>query len=273
MARPLGTNIGAQIVPFDNRDPYHTHEDSYGKGGLAIFTNFSILTSQVLADSAPPTTLTFNRRKIGQVIYIQDIGRYYKVISTTERLSSGNTLQGTFPLEFSRGIFSTNIVPSLSNINVSTLSGVEYSTVLGPNLTADESFTLFVHNLKATDHIQAKTKSFSVKHPTKPNKKLNYGSLESPYHGIRLTGIGTIKNGSCIVELPEYISKFVHRQGVNIQLTNYGHGKLLYVDQVDMPKNRFLVRLDGFLNKFFEYDFFWTFTAVRRDVPNLIVEV
>jgi len=273
MARAIGTNIGAQIVPFDNRDAYHTHEDSYGRGGLSIFTNFDALTSQILFDNAPPSTLTFPRRKLGQIIYIQDIGRYYKITSLTDRLSSDNTLLGTFPLEFSQGIFSTNIVPSLSNINVATLSGVEYSTVLGPNLTADESFTLFVHNLKATDHIQAKTKSFSVKHPTKPGMKLNYGSLESPYHGIRLTGIGTIKRGTCVVELPEYISKFAHKQGVNIQLTNYGHDKRLYVDQIDISQNRFLVRVAGFLNKFNDYDFFWTFTAVRKDVPNLIVEV
>jgi hypothetical protein len=284
MANNIGTTISDTIVTFDDRDIFPTHTDTFGRGGLMIFTNFDLLTSQSTLGfqtfgSKEPVTLPPDtplrpnlRRKIGQIIYVQDIQRYYQVMSLTGNLSSSNTLVGMFPIKYSSGIFSTNIEIATPGINKMFLPGVSNSTIFGSNITAGDSFTVYVNNLNATDHIQAKTKSFSVEHPTKPGKKLNYGSLESPYHGIRLTGIGLIKNGQCIVKLPEYVSKFVQKHGINIQLTNYGHSKPLYVERIDVTKNQFLVKLDGFLNKFSEYEFFWTFTAVRKDVPNLIVE-
>jgi len=277
MALNIGSYVVSKIVPVDDRDRFPTHLDTFGQGGFSVYSSFNNLTGESTLGfqsfgSEEPVTLPRERRKAGQVIYVQDIQRYYQVMSTTGRLSSAQTLVGMYPIKYSTGVFSTNVVPSLTGARVTVLSGVQYSSVFGTNITAGDSFTVYVNNLNATDHIQAKTKSFSVKHPTKPGKKLNYGSLESPYHGIRLTGIGLIKNGQCTVKLPDYISKFVQKHGVNIQLTNYGHSKPIYVDRIDISKNQFCVRLDGFFNKFSEYEFFWTFTAIRKDVPNLTVE-
>jgi hypothetical protein len=277
MAFNIGTTLVDSIVPIDDRDTYPTHIDVYGQGGFSVYSSFNLLTGESTQGfqsfaSNEPITLPRDRRKVGQVIYVQNIQRYYQVMSTTGRLSSAQTLVGMYPTKYSSGVFSTNVVPSLTSSNVTVLTGVQFSSVFGTNITAGDSFTVYVNNLNATDHIQAKTKSFSVKHPTKPGKKLNYGSLESPYHGIRLTGIGLVKNGQCTIDLPDYISKFVQKHGVNIQLTNYGHSKPIYVDRIDISKNQFYVRLDGFFNKFSEYEFFWTFTAIRKDVPNLTVE-
>jgi hypothetical protein len=278
MADNYGTTISDTIIPFNDRDLFPTHIDTLGRGGLMVFSNFSRLTGESASGyqsfgSTEPVTIPFQRRKAGQVIYVQDIDKYYQVMTTTGRLSSAQTLVGMFPFKYSPGVFSTNVVLSVSSTRVSFLTGVNNSSVFGTNITAGDSFTVYVNNLNASDHIQAKTKSFSVEHPTKPGKKLNYGSLESPYHGIRLTGLGLVTNGHGVVRLPEYISKFVQKHGVNIQLTNYGHNKPIYVDRIDISKNQFYVRLDGFFNKFKEYEFFWTFTAVRKDVPNLTVEV
>jgi hypothetical protein len=146
-------------------------------------------------------------------------------------------------------------------------------SILG-NLTVADNITandVFFDNLEA-NHIKAVTKSFLVNHPTKKDKKLHYGSLESPYHGIRLTGKSKIVKGIGIVELPEYISNFVLEEDVNIQITNYQHNKLLYVDSINIPENKFTVKLDGLLNKMSDYEFFWSFTAVRKDVEKLQVE-
>lgn len=140
-------------------------------------------------------------------------------------------------------------------------------TVIG-NITANDA----IFDVLEANHIKAITKSFLVNHPTKKNKKLHYGSLESPYHGIRLTGKGTVIKGICIVELPEYISNFVSQEGVNIQLTNYKHDKLLYVDAININENKFTVKLEGWLNKLQNYEFFWSFTAIRKDVKELLVE-
>lgn len=117
--------------------------------------------------------------------------------------------------------------------------------------------------------LNAITKSFNIEHPLDSTKRLCYGSLESPYHGVRLTGQGIVQNGSCVVELPSYICKLVESGGVNIQLTNIGHSKVLWVGRVDIAQNKFLVNSDCVLNN---YQFYWTFTAIRNDVESLVVE-
>jgi hypothetical protein len=105
-------------------------------------------------------------------------------------------------------------------------------------------------------------------------KKLVYGSLESPYHGIRLTGKDKLVNGRCIVQLPDYICKLARHESVNVQLTGIKCGKTLYIDDINISENYFVVAYDKSLlesNK--TYEFFWDFTAIRSDVPELITEV
>jgi hypothetical protein len=144
--------------------------------------------------------------------------------------------------------------------------------VLGLSLTGNKSNTVFIENLKAVGHIEAKTKSFTIKHPTKEGKTLTYGSLESPYHGVRLTGFDKIEKGICVVQLPDYICKLVKPEQVNIQITNYKHNKIIYVDNINIPNNTFTVKTNSLLGNFINYEFFWSFTAVRNDVSELQVE-
>lgn len=124
------------------------------------------------------------------------------------------------------------------------------------------------------NHVAAATKSFYIPHPTKPDMHLQYGSLESPYHGIRLTGNGSVKCGdSVVVPLPDYIFSLVHQEGVNIQLTNYQHNKTLFVDDIDVNNNTFTVKCEKKLFDKGEYKFFWSFTAIRKDIPQLQTEI
>ena len=135
-----------------------------------------------------------------------------------------------------------------------------------------------VGNLSASaigyfNHVAAATKSFYIPHPTKPDMHLQYGSLESPYHGIRLTGNGSVKSGdSVVIQLPDYVFSLVHQEGVNIQLTNYQHNKTLFVDDIDVSNNTFTVKCEKKLFDKGEYKFFWSFTAIRKDIPQLTVE-
>ena len=117
--------------------------------------------------------------------------------------------------------------------------------------------------------LNATTKSFDIKHPLDSNKRLCYGSLESPYHGIRLTGKSVTQYGVCTVKLPDYIAKLVKETDINIQLTNLKHDKVLWVDEVDIKNNEFIIK-----SNCSEIDcyFYWSFTAVRADVEDLVVE-
>ena len=125
-------------------------------------------------------------------------------------------------------------------------------------------------------HIAAETKSFYINHPSKPGMHLQYGSLESPYHGIRLTGSGIITDSTAIVTLPDYVPHLVHADDVVIQLTNYQHNKDIWVDEIHISlepfKSQFVVR-KGFSILKKPYKFFWSFTAIRKDIPYLQVEV
>jgi predicted nucleic-acid-binding Zn-ribbon protein len=125
------------------------------------------------------------------------------------------------------------------------------------------------YKLQVVGDFAATTKSFVIPHPTEPGMKLRYGSLESPYHGIRLTGSSIIQNGSCIVNLPNYIHNFVKEEGVHINITNIKHGKVLWVEEVDIQKNKFIVMTEENVG---EYEFYWDFTAIRNDIDEMIVE-
>ena len=130
----------------------------------------------------------------------------------------------------------------------------------------------FSGDVTITGHLSAATKSFLINHPTREGHKLQYGSLESPYHGVRLTGRAKVENGWCVVKLPEYISELVHNNNdINIQITNIKHGKVLYVDDTNIANNEFTVKTDSWFNRS-GLEFYWTFTAVRKDVQELQVE-
>ena len=129
------------------------------------------------------------------------------------------------------------------------------------------------NNLFSIDgKLEAIQKSFVITHPTKTGKKLEYSSVESPYVGIRLTGKESITKKEVVVELPEYMHALIHNnKGINIQITNIGHDKILFVKEIDIKHNLFII---GVKRMFYgtKLDFFWTFTGIRKDVPELKVE-
>ena len=127
-------------------------------------------------------------------------------------------------------------------------------------------------NMQIAGTFSALSKSFLIDHPTKPGMQLRYGSLESPYHGVRLTGEATVINGECTVQLPDYIHGLVHSKDAQVQLTNYKHGKVLWVDDISIDANCFTVKMDININDTTEYKFFWSFTGVRKDIEDMEVE-
>ena len=124
------------------------------------------------------------------------------------------------------------------------------------------------YKLHVNGSFAATCKSFVINHPTKCGHMLRYGSLESPYHGVRLTGKSCTVCGSTEVQLPDYIHALVHEEDVNVQITNYKHGHVMWVDDVDVDNNKFTVKTEIEDVK----EFYWSFTAVRKDVDRLQTE-
>jgi hypothetical protein len=128
------------------------------------------------------------------------------------------------------------------------------------------------YTLQVNGSFAATTKSFVIDHPTKEGMQLCYGSLESPYHGIRLTGENMLTNGVCVVKLPDYVHGLCKQQGAQVQITNIQHSKVLWVENIDVDKDEFTVRCkQGFFDRK-EYKFYWSFTGIRKDIDDLKVE-
>jgi hypothetical protein len=128
------------------------------------------------------------------------------------------------------------------------------------------------YKLEVDGSFSATTKSFKIKHPSKQRSILEYGSLESPYHGVRLTGRGKLIKGVGVVELPYYLKDLIYDdETINIQITNIKHSKTIYLDCIDLQNDKFIVKADR-SKTLGELHFCWTLTGIRKDVENLVVE-
>ena len=121
------------------------------------------------------------------------------------------------------------------------------------------------NNLTIVGSLSAATKSFVIPHPTKPGKKLRYGSLEGPENGVyvrgRLQGVDTI-------ELPEYWTKLVDPASITVQLTPISTHQDLYVEQIE--NNRVVIaNANDFATSI---NCFYVVYAERCDVAKLEVE-
>ena len=154
-------------------------------------------------------------------------------------------------------------VPTTDTLNVSTLSGVGVTVTASSALTNGTYFTIktlagddnnnvdfFIRGTSSDNtsrfsvdtagNLRATTKSFDIEHPTKPGKRLVYGVLEGPEHGVYHRGTVEGK-GKLEVELPEYWSKLVN-EDYSIQLTSWGNYNVHIVEKTD---NSFTIELTG----------------------------
>jgi hypothetical protein len=113
-------------------------------------------------------------------------------------------------------------------------------------------------------NLRATTKSFDIEHPTKPGKRLVYGVLEGPEHGVyhrgTVEGKGLIK-----VELPEYWHALVG-ENYSVQITPWGNYSVHIVEKTE---NYFIIQLSGniILQKFKNIKVDYIIHGSRTDAP------
>ena len=164
------------------------------------------------------------------------------------------------------GLFS----PAVNTFGIST-SGVERLRVDSIG-NVGIGTTTPTYKLQVNGSFAASTKSFRIHHPSKKDYSLEYGSLESPYHGVRLTGRDKLIKGVGTVSLPVYLKDLIHDDDtLNIQITNIKHSKTIYIDKIDLKNDQFIVKADR-AKSLGELEFFWTLSGVRKDVDHLVVE-
>ena len=177
-------------------------------------------------------------------------------------------------------IISTNAVTNstnAANVTIATddTTNSSYYLYFGANASGNtpiKASTKIRYN-PSTGAFSATTKSFRIPHPTKPQHDLVYGSLESPYHGIRLTGKGKTNGVRAEIILPDYVKLLIDKNTVNVQITAYKCSKVFYVEDIIIQDNKIVIKYDkSWYEKAKDIEFFWDFTAERKDVPKLIVE-
>ena len=148
-------------------------------------------------------------------------------------------------------VFATS--PSITTPTITSASALSAGTYLTIKThVTDNSSTddYFIRGLTSTDvskfsvdangNLRATTKSFDIPHPTKEGKRLVYGVLEGPEHGVYHRGTVEGK-GKITVELPEYWSKLVGAD-YSIQLTPWGNYNVHIVEKSDTS---FIIQLTG----------------------------
>ena len=130
--------------------------------------------------------------------------------------------------------------------------------VIGP-LTITGS-QLITDDITSSGTLRARVKSFDIEHPTKLGKRLVYGALEGPEHGVYCRG----RANELKVKLPPEWSKLIVPSTITVQITSAGKFQPIYFEK--FISNWLYFGCDSDIT---EYDFFWEIKGARADVPKL----
>ena len=184
-------------------------------------------------------------------------------VPTTDTLTVSNIFGSGAGLTLSASAALTNN----SYLTIQTVSGDDASTsdffIRGITSGASSKFSV-----DANGNLRATTKSFDIDHPTKPGKRLVYGVLEGPEHGVYHRGTVEGK-GNLLIELPDYWSKLVN-DDYTVTLTTYGNYS---VHIVEKSMNSFIIGLNAplFIKKLKNIKVDYLVHGSRKDAP-LIIE-
>jgi hypothetical protein len=116
-------------------------------------------------------------------------------------------------------------------------------------------------NLTVAGAIEGASKSFNIPHPTQPGKKLIYGSLEGPEHGVYARG----QVEGNVIELPEEWTGLVDDTTITVQLTSIGSHQNLYV--ADIKDNKVFIKNGNTFSS--KIKAFYFIQAMRKDIDKL----
>jgi hypothetical protein len=100
-------------------------------------------------------------------------------------------------------------------------------------------------------------KSFSIEHPTQPNKRLVYGVLEGPEHAVYCRG--RIQKEE--IELPEEWIGLVDEKSITVQLTPIGHFQSIYIGEI--KNNKVYLKCEDHI------DCYYFIQGTRKDINKL----
>jgi hypothetical protein len=153
-------------------------------------------------------------------------------------------------------------VAIFSNTGTGYTSGLWIKSVNGENIKVGIGLSNPEFELEINGEISAVNKSFVIPHPTKPNMKLRYGSLEGPENGVYIRGIATSNK----IELPDYWLGLVDYNTITVHLTPIGNNNAHFFQKIE--DNIVYIKV-GLFKKI---NCFYSIWAERKDIAKLIVE-
>jgi len=182
-------------------------------------------------------------------------------ITTVENQGSGdvtalNTFTGSIQTEVNNLTAATSSYVSFPFSGSAEITGS--LKVIGP-LTITGS-QLITDDITSSGTLRARVKSFDIEHPTKLGKRLVYGALEGPEHGVYCRG----RANELKVKLPPEWSKLIVPSTITVQITSAGKFQPIYFEK--FISNWLYFGCDSDIT---EYDFFWEIKGARADVPKL----
>ena len=212
----LGTVAAGTSLKYARAD--HVHPTT----GLALLSG-AIFTGQIQSTLANSTTTG------GGQIYLNGV--------TGNRIDFN--ANGVAAPTFTTRSTGTKIVlyPSLSASAVDYAIGIENGTLWNSVERTSQSFkwyggTTVAATLTGAGLFTAVSKSFDIEHPTKPDMRLRYGSLEGPENGVYVRGV-TKEN---VIELPDYWTGLVDESTITVSLTSVGKFQKVYLEKIEGNK-------------------------------------
>ena len=219
---PTGTASGSTVLTIGH-SPVRLNLNSLDEHTVG-WTGMILTQSRVgIGTDAPSATLHVHGiiSSSGPVEYLADIGTNVVYSST----GSSNATADSVPANR----FAINVPRE-------DMSGLTHELTVSGSISASG-------DLHIDGTLTATRKSFEIPHPTKPNKRLTYGSLEGPEYGVYIRGKLENKN---IIYLPEYWTKLVDKNTITVQLTPIKNYQKLYVEKI--KSNKVYVGKNGFKN-------------------------
>ena len=262
-------------------DPQSTTQTISISGDTADAINvYGYTVGYVLGSSVGSSTLlaTFNDAATSTLVpgtNGYDLGsatKRWEFFGTAGNFSSGLGVSGSATVDTSviAPIYTSNSslvfrpgVNSTTAIQYQSSSGTSIITIDTTNSRIGIGTTSPSYDLEVNGEISATNKSFVIDHPTKPNMKLRYGSLEGPENGVYVRGKLVDEN---IINLPDYWTGLVDDSTITVNLTPIGKQCNLFVDKIE--KNKIYIKC-GIFQKI---NCFYTIFAERKDIPSLKVE-
>jgi hypothetical protein len=262
-------------------DPQSTTQTISISGDTADAINvYGYTVGYVVGSSAGSSTLlaTFNDAATSTLVpgtNGYDLGsatKRWEFFGTAGNFSSGLGVSGSATVDTSviAPIYTSNSslvfrpgVNSTTAIQYQSSSGTSIVTIDTTNSRIGIGTTSPSYDLEVNGEISATNKSFVIDHPTKPNMKLRYGSLEGPENGVYVRGKLVDEN---VINLPDYWTGLVDDSTITVNLTPIGKQCNLFVDKIE--KNKIYIKC-GIFQKI---NCFYTVFAERKDIPSLKVE-